>query len=168
MADANEIEVNGVKLSLSEIQLFTHERIETLTKQLEYFKKVEAVFDLLKIKKDCDLKDLSKYDQWWTSAFVKGLVDKEPICIKQEIASLTKVDYLGMKIFVSNNVKVKNSKHLLLAGSYNAIVYADQIVKSRFIPNAEGAFEGLYSSLHVYDAKVIKPAELVVLEAKEG
>jgi hypothetical protein len=77
-------------------------------------------------------------------------------------------DYLGMKIFVSNNVKVINNKHLLLAGSYNAIVYADQIVKSRFIPNAEGAFEGLYSSLHVYDAKVIKPAELVVLEAKEG
>ena len=100
LADANEIEVNGVKLSLSEIQLFTHERIETLTKQLEYFKKVEAVFDLLKIKKDCDLKDLSKYDQWWTSAFVKGLVDKEPICIKQEIASLTKVDYLGMKILL--------------------------------------------------------------------
>ncbi len=77
-------------------------------------------------------------------------------------------DYLGMKIFVSNNVKVENGKHLLMAGSYNAIVYADQIIKSRFIAEAENAFEGLYSSLHVYDAKPIKPAELVVLEAKEA
>ena len=78
-------------------------------------------------------------------------------------------DYLGMKLFVSNNVKVNEAgKHLCLAGSYNAIVYADQIVKSRFIADAENAFEGLYSSLHVYDAKVIKPAEVVVLEATEA
>lgn len=78
-------------------------------------------------------------------------------------------DYLGMKLLVSNNVKVtEDGKHLELAGSYNAIAYADQILKSRFIADAENAFEGLYSSLHVYDAKVIKPAELVVLEAKEA
>lgn len=77
-------------------------------------------------------------------------------------------DYLGMKVFVSNNVKVESGKHYLLAGSYNAIVYADQINKSRYIAEAEGAFEGKYSALHVYGAKVIKPAELVVLEATEG
>lgn len=78
-------------------------------------------------------------------------------------------DYLGMKLFVSNNVKVTEAgKHLCMAGSFNAIVYADQIIKSRFIADAEGAFEGLYSALHVYDAKVIKPAEVVVLEATEA
>ena len=78
-------------------------------------------------------------------------------------------DYLGMKLFVSNNVKVTDGgKHLCMAGSYNAIVYADQIVKSRFIADAENSFEGLYSALHVYDAKVIKPAEVVVLEATEA
>ena len=78
-------------------------------------------------------------------------------------------DYLGMKLFVSNNVKVTaEGKHLCMAGSYNAIVYADQIVKSRFIADAENSFEGLYSALHVYDAKVIKPAEVVVLEATEA
>ena len=78
-------------------------------------------------------------------------------------------DYLGMKLFVSNNVKVTDGgKHLCMAGSFNAIVYADQILKSRFIADAENAFEGLYSALHVYDAKVIKPAEVVVLEATEA
>lgn len=78
-------------------------------------------------------------------------------------------DYLGMKLFVSNNVKVTTEgKHLCMAGSFNAIVYADQILKSRFIADAENAFEGLYSALHVYDAKVIKPAEVVVLEATEA
>lgn len=77
-------------------------------------------------------------------------------------------DYLGMKLFVSNNVKVSSGKHLCIAGSFNAIVYADQILKSRFIADAENAFEGLYSALHVYDAKVIKPAEVVVLEATEA
>lgn len=77
-------------------------------------------------------------------------------------------DYLGMKIFVSNNVLVDNDVHYMMAGSFNAIVYADQIIKSRFIAEAEGAFEGLYSSLHVYDAKIIRPNEIVVLEAKEA
>lgn len=78
-------------------------------------------------------------------------------------------DYLGMKLMVSNNVKVTDGgKHLCMAGSFNAIVYADQILKSRFIADAENAFEGLYSALHVYDAKVIKPAEVVVLEATEA
>ena len=77
-------------------------------------------------------------------------------------------DYLGMKLFVSNNVAVDGQKHLCLAGSFNAIVYADQIVKSRYIPEAEGAFEGKYSALHVYGAKILKPAELVVLEATEA
>ena len=77
-------------------------------------------------------------------------------------------DYLGMKTFVSNNVKVAAGVHYCLAGSYNAIVYADQIVKSRFIAEAENAFEGLYSSLHVFGAKIIKPAELVLFKVKES
>ena len=80
-------------------------------------------------------------------------------------------DYLGMKLFVSNNVATETENdvttHYCLAGSFNAIVYADQIVKSRYIPEAEGAFEGKYSALHVYGAKILKPAELVVLEATE-
>ncbi|MBR3163586.1 MAG: hypothetical protein IKF17_05765 [Clostridia bacterium] len=77
-------------------------------------------------------------------------------------------DYLGMKTFVSNNVKVTSGVHYCLAGSYNAIVYADQIIKSRFIAEAENAFEGLYSSLHVFGAKIIKPAELVLFKVKES
>lgn len=78
-------------------------------------------------------------------------------------------DYLGIKLFVSNNVYVDSSNvNYCIAGSYNSIVYADQIIKSRFIVEAEGAFEGLYSSLHVYDAKCIKPAEVVIFKAKEA
>ena len=77
-------------------------------------------------------------------------------------------DYLGMKVFVSNNVAVTSGTHYCLAGSFNAIVYADQINKSRFIAEAEGAFEGKYSALHVYGAKIIKPAELVALEVTEA
>lgn len=76
-------------------------------------------------------------------------------------------DYLGMKLFVSNNITVTSGIHYCLAGSYNAIVYADQIIKSRFIAEAENAFEGLYSSLHVFGAKIIKPKELVQFKVKE-
>lgn len=77
-------------------------------------------------------------------------------------------DYNGMKTFVSNNVYVESDIHYSLAGSYNAIVYADQIIKSRFIAEAENAFEGLYSSLHVFGAKIIKPKELVLFKVKEA
>lgn len=77
-------------------------------------------------------------------------------------------DYLGMKNMVSNNVAVETGVHYALAGSYNAIVYADQIIKSRFIAEAENAFEGLYSSLHVFGAKIIKPKELVLFKVKEA
>jgi hypothetical protein len=81
-------------------------------------------------------------------------------------------DYMGMKVLVSNNVATTTAEnvttHHCLAGSYNAIVYADQINKSRYIPEAEGAFEGKYSALHVYGAKIVKPAELVALDVTEG
>lgn len=74
--------------------------------------------------------------------------------------------YQGMDIYVSNNVTLasgsKGSRvHEMLAGSYNAIVYADQMMKSRFIAEKENTFAGGYSALHVYGAKVIKPEELV-------
>lgn len=81
-------------------------------------------------------------------------------------------EYQGFDIYVSNNVYTtgslgtENSK--ILAGSYNSIVYADQIMKSRFIAELEDAFAGGYSSLHVFGAKVLKPAELVLADLTEA
>lgn len=76
-------------------------------------------------------------------------------------------EYQGTKILVSNNLTKVGDVYKVLAGSYNAIVFADQIMKSRIIEEMENSFEASFSSLHVYGARVIKPEELVCIDAKK-
>jgi hypothetical protein len=81
-------------------------------------------------------------------------------------------NYQETDFYVSNNITTtgsegsRNSK--MLAGSYNSIVYKDQILKSRFIADLENSFAGGYSALHVYGRKVLKPTELILLDATEA
>ena len=55
-----------------------------------------------------------------------------------------------------------------MAGSYNAIVYAEQILKSRMIKDVPGSFAAQCDGLHVFGAKVIKPKELVRVTATQA
>jgi hypothetical protein len=74
--------------------------------------------------------------------------------------------------FVSNNLTTTGAEGSYntkcLAGSYNAIVYADQIIKSRYIPDVPGSFAGQCDGLHVFGAKVIKPKELIQINATQA
>ena len=82
------------------------------------------------------------------------------------------VKYQDTDIYVSNNLVTTGAEGSFntkcLAGSYNSIVYAEQILKSRFIPELEASFAGGASGLHVFGAKVLKPAELVLLNATQS
>lgn len=75
-------------------------------------------------------------------------------------------DYLGFNVYVSNNISVVEGVHKIMAGAYNSIVFANQILKSRFIAELEDSFAGGYSALHVYGAKVLKEKEICLLNAK--
>jgi len=64
-----------------------------------------------------------------------------------------------------------------MAGSYNSIVYAEQIIKSvyaeqiiksRMIEDVPGAFAAQCDGLHVFGARVIKPKELVRITATQA
>ena len=74
--------------------------------------------------------------------------------------------------YVSNNLTTTGAEGTYntqcLAGSYNSIVYADQIVKSRYLPEVASAFAGQCDGLHVYGAKVIRPKELVRINATQA
>lgn len=75
-------------------------------------------------------------------------------------------------IFVSNNLVTTGSEGSYntqcLAGSYNSIVYAEQILKSRMIEDVPGAFAAQCDGLHVFGAKIIKPNELVRINATQA
>ena len=67
---------------------------------------------------------------------------------------------LGLDVYVSNNVYATSGPvSYCMFGSYNAIVFADALVKSR-VMELEDSFAVGVSGLHVYGAKVIKPKEL--------
>lgn len=89
-----------------------------------------------------------------------------------EKGGLSWVNYLDTDFYVSNNLTTTGSEGSLntqcLAGSYNSIVYAEQILKSRFIAELEGSFAGGASGLHVFGAKVLKPNELVLVNATQA
>jgi len=82
------------------------------------------------------------------------------------------VKHNGTDIFVSNNLTTTGAEGSYvtecMAGSYNSIVYAEQILKSRFLPEVPGSFAAQCDGLHVFGAKVIKPKELVRITATQA
>lgn len=85
---------------------------------------------------------------------------------------LSWVKYNDTDIYVSNNLTTTGSEGSYvtqcLAGSYNSIVYAEQILKSRFIAELEDSFAGGASGLHVFGCRVIKNNELVRIAATQA
>jgi hypothetical protein len=82
------------------------------------------------------------------------------------------VKHWNTDIFVSNNLTTTGAEGSwntqCLAGSYNSIVYAEQIVKSRYQPMVAGSFSGQCDGLHVFGAKILKPNELVLINATQA
>ena len=74
--------------------------------------------------------------------------------------------------YVSNNLTQTGAEGSYvtecMAGSYNAIVYAEQILKSRVIEEVAGSFASQCDGLHVFGAKVIKPNELIRITATQA
>ena len=80
--------------------------------------------------------------------------------------------HLFTDIYVSNNLTTTGAEGSYvtecMAGSYNSIVYAEQILKSRFIKDVPGSFSSQCDGLHVFGAKVIKPEELIRITATQA
>lgn len=89
-----------------------------------------------------------------------------------ERGGLSWADYLETKVIISNNLVTTGSEGSLntqcMAGSYNAIVYADQIMDTEIIEKFENSFGKGIRGLHVYGAKVIKGMELVHANLTQG
>jgi len=82
------------------------------------------------------------------------------------------IKHLNTDIYVSNNLVTTGAEGSFvtecMAGSYNSIVYAEQILKSRFIKDVPGSFSSQCDGLHVFGSKVIKPKELVRITATQA
>jgi hypothetical protein len=76
-------------------------------------------------------------------------------------------DVLGFDIFVSNQVNNNGTVYNVMAGSYDAMVYAESLMDSEAL-RAQTAFENYVRGRHVFGAKVIKPLELVHLALTEA
>jgi hypothetical protein len=89
-----------------------------------------------------------------------------------EKGGLSWADYLDTTIFVSNNVVTTGAEgsfnSQILAGSFNSIIFAEQLMKQRFIEELEDSFAGGASGLNVYGGRVLKPKELVRLNATQS
>jgi len=87
-------------------------------------------------------------------------------------SGLSWAQYDDTDVYVSNNLVTTGAEGSFvtqcLAGSYNSIVYAEQILKSRYLPEIAGAFAGQCDGLHTFGAKVIKPFELVRIAATQA
>jgi hypothetical protein len=74
-------------------------------------------------------------------------------------------NYLDFTVYVTNNLNKSGSGDTqvfdVMAGSSNAIVFAEQVMQTRMM-ELEGSFKVGCSGLMTYGASVIKPKELVV------
>lgn len=73
-------------------------------------------------------------------------------------------DELGFKVYVTNQVvntgTVDTPVSKVMAGAYNSIVYADQIIDTESM-RLESSFDTGVRGLHVYGAKVVRPDLMV-------
>lgn len=77
-------------------------------------------------------------------------------------------DELGCDIFVSNQLATRDSTVYMMAGSYSAIAYAEQLLDVQFIDRLENSFDSAVRGRIVFGAKVIKPDELVSVPVVDG
>lgn len=71
----------------------------------------------------------------------------------------------GLNIFISNNVPNTASKKYKVIASYNgAATYAEQVIKTEAYRREKGFDDGV-KGLHVYGAKLTRPAEVAVVTA---
>jgi hypothetical protein len=76
---------------------------------------------------------------------------------------------LGCDIFVSNQLaKDENGNTMMLAGSYSAIAYAEQVLETQVLDRLENSFDKAVRGRLVFGAKVIKPNELVCCPVTDG
>jgi hypothetical protein len=73
---------------------------------------------------------------------------------------------LGFDVFVTNQVYTTGGVTYVMAGSYNAIVFAEALMKSETL-RAETVFATHVRGRHVFGAKVIKPKELAYIALTE-
>lgn len=67
---------------------------------------------------------------------------------------------LGFDVYVNNQTNNNGTVFNVMAGSKNAIAFADQLTDTEEM-RLEGSFDTAVRGLHVFGAKVIKPFELV-------
>lgn len=77
-------------------------------------------------------------------------------------------DELGCDIYVSNQLSVEDGETMMLAGSYSAIAYAEQVLETQVLDRLENSFDKAVRGRLVFGAKVIKPSELVCCPVKDG
>ncbi len=77
-------------------------------------------------------------------------------------------DELGCDIFVSNQLTTKDNTVYMMAGSYSAIAYAEQVLDIQYIDRLENSFDSAVRGRIVFGAKVIKPDELVTVPVTDG
>ena len=78
-------------------------------------------------------------------------------------------DELGCDIYVSNQLATDESgATMMLAGSYSAIAYAEQVLETQVLDRLENSFDKAVRGRLVFGAKVIKPNELVCCPVSDG
>jgi len=69
-------------------------------------------------------------------------------------------DEMGFDMYVTNQVvnlgTAETPQSQILAGAYNSIVYADQIINTQYFDKLEDSFDSAVRGLHVYGAKVVR------------
>ena len=77
-------------------------------------------------------------------------------------------DELGCDIYVSNQLAAVGGNTMMLAGSYSAIAYAEQVLETQVLDRLENSFDKAVRGRLVFGAKVIKPQELVCCPVSDG
>ena len=100
LADNHQIEIGGVPINLNGITtLFTQERIDILKDNLEYYQRLEKLFDVLHLDKNRDVAKFTHEDNKNSARLFDALLEGKQVSgLKKDIPYVALLDYADTKL----------------------------------------------------------------------
>ena len=100
LADNHQIEIGGVPINLNGITtLFTQERIDILKNNLEYYQRLEKLFDVLHLDKNRDVATFTHEDNKNSARLFDALLEGKQVSgLKKDIPYVALLDYADTKL----------------------------------------------------------------------
>lgn len=98
----HQIEIGGIAINLDGVEsIYSQEKVEGLSSNLDYYRKISEVFDALRLDRNCDVAKFTIEDHKNTVRLYTALIEKKPVSrLRKDIPYVALLDYVNTKLLL--------------------------------------------------------------------